>query len=159
MNIFDFSTLYSDNESCIAHFRQEREKAGIICKQCNSTIHYWLSSKNQWQCKYCRFRTTIKSGTIMEDSKFSLEDWYKAICLITFSKKGISAKELQRQFDRKWYKSTWLLFHKIRKAMGNRDSIYQLKGSIELDDAYITVETTEKEKQKQKAGRGTVIPN
>jgi len=156
MNILEFGTLYTENESCITHFRNEREKVGIVCKRCSCKDHYWLTSKNQWQCKSCRFRTTIKSGTIMEDSKFSLLDWYKAICLITFSKKGISAKELQRQFDRKWYKSTWLLFHKIRKAMGNRDSIYQLKGSIELDDAYITVETTEKEKKKQKAGRGTV---
>jgi hypothetical protein len=95
----------------------------------------------------------------MEESKFSLLEWYKAVCLITYSKKGISAKELQRQFDRKWYKSTWLLFHKIRKAMGNRDSIYQLKGSIELDDAYVTVETTATEKLNQKAGRGTVTHN
>lgn len=92
MNILDFSTLYTDNESCITHFRKEREKEGIVCKRCSCKDHYWLSSKNQWQCKSCRFRTTIKSGTIMEDSKFSLLDWYKAICLITFSKKGFLLK-------------------------------------------------------------------
>ncbi len=109
MKILDFSIHYSDNDSCIAHFRKEQKKVGIICKNCKRQNHYWLSSKEQWQCKYCRFRTTIKSGTIMEDSKLSLLIWYKAICLITFSRKGISAKELLRQFDKKWHKSTWLL--------------------------------------------------
>ena len=34
------------------------------------------------------------------------------------------------------YKTAWLLLHKIRKAMGERDAQYTLAGIVELDDAF-----------------------
>lgn len=118
--------------------------------------HYWLSGKWQWQCKKCRFRTTLKSGTIMEQSKMSLRKWYQVMILMSATKKGISAKEMQRQFGTARYESTWNLMHKIRQAMGNRENRYKLEDQIELDEAYYRVETLEEKKAGQKRGRGSV---
>lgn len=156
MQILAFTSHFGNNEQCKEHFREVREKSGISCKKCTGTKHYWLKNKEQWQCSHCNFRTTLRSGTIMEDSKLDFLTWYQAMCFISFSKKSISAKEVQRQFGKKDYKSTWLLLHKIREAMGNRDNSYMLKDFVELDDSYFAIETTSKERVKQKKGRGTV---
>lgn len=42
---------------------------------------------------------------------------------------------LSKQLDL-GYKTAWLILHKIRKAMAQRDSEYTLSGFIELDDAF-----------------------
>jgi len=57
----------------------------------------------------------------MENSKLPLRKWYLAMALMTFSKKGISACEMQRQLGHKRYKPIWLMMHKIRKARLPKD--------------------------------------
>ena len=69
-----------------------------------------------WQCRQCRFRTTLRSGTIMQASKLPFRKWYLAMAFMTFSKKGISAKEMQRQLAHKYYEPVWLMMHKLWEA-------------------------------------------
>jgi transposase-like protein len=139
--------------SCKEHFKAQREREGISCKKCSSTRHYWLESKWQWQCVDCDFRTTLKSGSIMEGSKVSFHTWYIAMAFMSFSKKTISAAELQRQLNHPKYDTVWRLMHKIRGGMGKRDALYQLEGAIEFDEGYFEKATSEKVKLKR--GRGS----
>ena len=74
--------------------------------------------------------------------------------LLTATKKGFSSKEIQKQLNLKRYEPVWAMVHKIRKAMGNRDSIYTLEGMIEMDEGYFTIESTEIEQDKGVRGRG-----
>jgi len=145
----DFPT----EEACKNHFRIQREQEGVNCKKCGHTHHYWLKSKGQWQCRNCDFRTTLKSGSIMEGSKVDLHTWYKAMAFMTYSKKTISASELQRQLNHPKYDTIWRLMHKIRTAMGKRDALYLLEGAIEFDVGYFEKATSEKVKLKR--GRGS----
>jgi hypothetical protein len=52
---------------------------------------------------------------------------------MNFSKKRLSALEMQRQLGHKRYNTVWILMHKIRKAMDERDGKYNLSGFIEFD--------------------------
>jgi hypothetical protein len=153
MNILSFVEEFPDEQSCIDHFKACREKEGVICKKCNSGKHYWLKNKRQWECKECKFRTTLRSGTIMHGSNLKLRIWYLAMAFMSFSKKGISAKELQRQLGHNRYDTIWLLMHKIRGAMGKRDNLYTLKDMVEFDEGYFEKATSEKVKLKR--GRGS----
>lgn len=47
------------------------------------------------------------------------------------------------------------MMHKIRESMGNRDNLYGLTGIIEFDEAYFETETSEKDKQNLKRGKGS----
>lgn len=144
---------FPSNDSCKVHFREQREKEGVQCKKCGSKTHYWLQAKWQWQCAECDFRTTLKSGSIMEGSKVDFHTWYKAMAFMSYSKKTISAAELQRQLEHPKYDTIWRLMHKIRAAMGKRDALYQLEGAVEFDEGYFEKATSEKVKLKR--GRGS----
>lgn len=154
MNLINFIDKFPDEHACKTHFKLQREKEGVVCKKCSSTKHYWLKNKWSWQCSQCEFRTTLRSGTIMQASKLSFRKWYLAMAFMTFSKKGISAKEMQRQLDHDYYEPIWLMMHKLREAMGQRDDLYKLEGMIEFDEAYVSVATPE-EQQGLKRGRGS----
>lgn len=154
INIFSFSAHFGSEEACRNHFKAERDKEGVVCDRCGHTHHYWIKSRWSYECKKCRHRTSLRSGTIMQGSNLSFLVWYKTMFLLSATKKGFSSKEIQRQLGLKRYEPVWAMVHKLRKAMGKRDDRYTLEGMIEMDEGYFTIEASEIEKSKGKRGRG-----
>ena len=155
MNLFSFSAHFGTEDDCRNHFKSERDKIGIICK-CGSREHFWIKSRLSYECKKCTSRTSLKSGTVMENSNLPFLIWYKTMYLMSVTKKGFSAKEIQKQLGLKRYEPVWAMVHKLRRAMGNRDAKYTLEGMIEFDEAYFTVASSEVEHEKGIRGKGAV---
>jgi len=154
MNLFEFTANFGSEEACRLHFKEQRDRQGVVCK-CGHTEFYWIKSRWSYECKECRSRISLRSGTIMENSNLSFMIWYKTMFLMTATKKGFSTKEIQRQLSMKRYEPVWAMVHKLRKAMGKRDDRYTLEGMIEMDEGYFTIEASEYEHKTQKAGRGS----
>ena len=95
MNIFSFTTEFDSEESCRNHFKLERYKIGVSCKRCSHIEHYWIKSQWSYECKKCRSRTSLRSGTIMQSSNLSFLIWYKTMFLLTATKKAF----LQKKFN------------------------------------------------------------
>jgi len=74
-------------------------------------------------------------GTILHKSRTPLTKWFLAMHLMTASKNDIAALELARQIDVKW-DTAWLIKQKLMEVMRQRNSIYQLAGDVQIDDAY-----------------------
>lgn len=53
--------------------------------------------------------------TIFNDTHLSLEKWYMAVALMVNAKKGVSAKQLQRDLGTA-YQTSWYLSHRIRNG-------------------------------------------
>lgn len=156
MKVFEFSNYFPDEASCRKAFKEMRDREGVTCQHCGSSDVVWLESKQQYQCKLCRHRTTLRSGTVMHGSKLPFMYWFIAMHLLTATKKSISAVELQRQLGHKRYQPIWELLHKLRSVMGKRDDKYTLKGCIELDEGFFSTEIpNEKKNEKLKAGAGS----
>jgi len=156
MNLLNFSENFPNEESCKIKFKEFRDKEGVICSHCGGTDHYWKRDKWQYECKKCKTRTTLRSGTIMHGSKMPFRYWFICIHLLTSTKKSFSAKEIQRQLGHKRYQPIWEMLHKIRIAMGKRDSKYQLSGQIELDEGFFSTIANDEDKEKPlKRGRGS----
>jgi transposase-like protein len=84
----------------------------------------------------CRQQFSPTSGTLFADSHLPLITWFHAIGLMLNAKKGISAKQLQRDLGIGGYKTAWYLNHRIREAMGSGD-MPKLGGIVEVDETYI----------------------
>jgi len=154
MNLFNFTAHFGDEKSCRLHFKEQRDKIGITCK-CGHKEHYWIKSIWSYECKKCRSRTSLRSGTIMQSSNLPFLVWYKTMFLLSATKKGFSSREIQRQLGLKRYEPVWAMVHKLRKAMGKRDDRYTLEGMIEMDEGYFTIEASAAAHKSQKAGRGS----
>lgn len=155
MNIFSFTAHFDSEEDCRNHFKEQRDKQGVTCK-CGHTDHFWIKSIWTYECKKCRSRTSLRSGTIMQSSNLSFLTWYKTMFLMSCTKKGFSAKEIQKQLGLKRYEPVWAMVHKLRKAMGNRDARYTLEGMIEMDEGFFTVESSALEQSLGIRGKGAV---
>lgn len=153
MNLLNFIKDFPDENSCKEKFKAYRDKVGVKCKYCGHTEHYWLSTVEQYKCKQCGFRTTLKSGTVLENTKLPYRYWFVAMHLVTSTKKTFSALELQRQLGHKYYEPIWAMLHKLRVVMGIRDDKYFLDKQVEIDEGFfeISLETNEELKR----GRGS----
>src|SRR5271154_4642298 len=87
-------------------------------------------------CNACRKQTSVKAGTIFASSKLPLRVWFKAIFLVTQSKKGISSIELGRRLG-VTHTAAWMTKHQLAQVMLERNASKRLKGAVQMDDAYI----------------------
>lgn len=109
----------------------------FVCPKCRGERYYQHKKSNgeMRECKSCHFRVRLRANTIFQDSKLPMLTWLKAICLMAQGKRGISALELQSELKMSSYGTAWRMLHKIREAVRQRDDIYKLSNTIELDGA------------------------
>ena len=108
---------------------------GFRCPKCGHEEYYSIGTRKLYECKKCSYQASVTAGTVMHRSKLDLAVWFWAIYLVSNDKRGRSALSISQILDLN-YRTAWRLLHKIRHAMSERDSNYQLAGFVEMDDAY-----------------------
>jgi len=136
MKISEFFSLYADEQSCREFFKEKRSKEHSSCKRCGSLQLRWEEKASRWRCKQCKCTMSLKQGTVMENSNLGFKVWLWGLYLMSLTKKGFSALEMQRLIGHKRYEPIWLMMHKIRISMGHRDDTYTLDGYIEMDEGF-----------------------
>jgi len=134
MNLPKLIERFGSDEKCRAYLEELRWPNGVQCPRCESKKISRLAERKQYECSDCRYQFSATAGTIMHDSHLELWKWFLAIYLMVESKKGISAKQLQRMLDTS-YKTAWYLCHRIREAMGDGEE-RTLTGIIEADETW-----------------------
>lgn len=72
MDILNFMQQFPDKTSCIAYLKEQREQSGVACKHCGCKEHIRNPAKLSSECKHRHSRQSLRSGTVMEDSKLPL---------------------------------------------------------------------------------------
>jgi hypothetical protein len=82
------------------------------------------------------YQCSVTAGTIFHKTRTPLSSWFWAIYRMSHDKKGLSAVQLSKEIGVN-YETAWLMQHKIRKAMEDRDQNLTLSGLIEADEGYV----------------------
>jgi transposase-like protein len=137
MNLPELIEQFRSEDKCRAYLEDLRWPHGVFCPRCGCQSVSRIEKRNQWECneKSCRYQFSVTAGTVFHDSHLPLWKWFLAIYLIGESKKGISAKQLQRTLGVS-YKTAWYLGHRVRSAM-EEDSPVPLQGIVEMDETFI----------------------
>lgn len=108
-----------------------------------------------YKCRGCRKQFTVTVGTIFERSHIELRVWLMAFAIMCASKKGVSAKQLQRQLGLGSYQSAWHMDHRIRHAMSREPLKGLLAGRVEVDESYVGGKPRPGNNEPRRTGRGT----
>lgn len=143
LSLAKFMKDYGTEEQCEDALVTARWRHGYECPRCAHKLAYEFkrSGNRYWQCKGCKYQTSLRAGTIMEHGRLPLTTWYLAIYLMTQSKTNIAALALMRQLGISW-KAAWLLKHKLMEVMARREADRPLDGDVRIDDAYLGGERT-----------------
>jgi transposase-like protein len=145
MNLIDVTKAFATEEACLDFLEGLRWPDGVRCLKCEgeklSRIERKTRSKNKrtrlFQClnPECKYQFTPTTGTIFADSHLPLTKWFLAVGLMLNAKKGLSAKQMQRDLGC-GYQTSWYLCHRIRKAM-EEGELPKFTGTIEVDETYV----------------------
>jgi len=137
MDIIALQSRFSTQHKCEEFLRRMRWPNGVTCPKCRAEHPYRIKERSLWECSSCSHQFSVTSGTIFHRSRTPLGKWFIAVWLMVESKKGVSAKQIERTIG-VTYKTAWRIAMQIRKAMrpgyGFED---KLGGIVEVDDAYI----------------------
>ena len=128
--------VFTNEHQAIQAFKMFRMRNGIICKKCSNTKHYWLPEKNQFQCSACRFRTTLRSGTLLEGSKLPITYFFIAWSLI-IKNNHVTLNEFQLETKHKYYEPLWEYLYKIKAHFKNEDSKKIANDFIEVTSSFL----------------------
>ena len=137
ISLSEFLSEYGTETQCTEALFKMKWPNGYCCKHCNNDSYCYISGDKLYRCNSCKRSTTLKSGTIFQNSNQPLTIWFQAIYFMTQSKHGISAMELKRKLGIKKHDNALAMKHKLMQAMQEREDSKELSGRIEVDDSFI----------------------
>jgi transposase len=135
--IDQFNAQFPDDTACLEYLKEQRMPGGItFCDKCQKEHkHYRVTGRPAYACDHCGTMVSPMAGTIFHKSPTSLRLWFYTMYLMSATRCGISAKQIQRETG-VTYKTAWRMFKQIRSLLSEPDM--QLEGSaVEIDEAYI----------------------
>lgn len=135
---------FNDDDAAREHLEGIRWGGKPFCPHCGATERISKSQAKShraglYHCGDCRQQFTVTVGTVMERSKIPLHKWLLANHLICSSKKGISAKQIERTVG-VTYPTAWFLMHRLREAMKPNAGLPPMGSGgkvVEVDETFI----------------------
>lgn len=136
INLIEWQKRFGTEHKCAQALAKVRWPQSFQCPACGGMKAYFIGSRRLYQCAHCRHQVSITADTLFHATKLPLVKWFWLIYLMASDKGGISALRAAKHLNVSWITARAML-HKIRQAMGHRDSIYRLSNLIELDDTVV----------------------
>ncbi|QQG40586.1 MAG: IS1595 family transposase [Candidatus Levyibacteriota bacterium] len=129
-----FKQKYGTHQDCLEAIKQLRFPDPFTCPKCNTMQKFYpVSGRTAYACNSCGNHIYPLAGTIFEKSTTPLDLWFFAMYLMTQTRSGTSAKQLERMLG-VTYKTAWRMFKQIRLLMVQSPSL--LDGIVEIDETY-----------------------
>jgi hypothetical protein len=157
MDLIAIATEFATPEACFDFLDKKRWPEGVRCLKCDGDkvskfvtkegtrkrmskrkgeVTVTVPARHLYQClnSECGHQFTATTGTLFNDTHLPIQKWFFAVALMTNAKKGMSAKQMQRDLKVS-YQTAWYLCHRIRESMQGGASIFT--GTVEADETFV----------------------
>jgi transposase len=155
-SLHEFQREFPDDETCLEYLWRERHSPDgehAYCPKCEterSFKRYATKQQRQsWTCTGCGHHIHPTAGTIFAKSSRPLTDWFYVMFLVSSSRCGIAAKQIERELGCN-YKTAWRMLNRVRNELMKQDNT-PLSGEVEADEAYIGGKLHEGERSRLRA--------
>lgn len=141
-SLMEFMKDFPDDRTCLNWLWMQRFSADgehADCPKCEVERKFHRTeSRPSYSCDHCGHHIHPTAGTMFHKSSTSLQLWFYAIYLMTSTRCGMSAKQLEREIG-VGYKTAWRMLNLIRNELMD-DAEHepgQLEGDVEGDETLI----------------------
>lgn len=158
ISLTEFMREYPDDRACLDWLWRARyapDGHTAYCPECEKTRRFHrVKDRPAYDCDTCAHHLHPTAGTIFHKSSTSLHLWFYAIWLITSTRCGVSAKQLERELG-VTYKTAWRMFNLIRTELMTQDD-GSLRGDVEADETWVggKMRATDSRRVEREGGSG-----
>src|SRR3954454_3693784 len=156
-SVMEFIREFPDDEACLQWLwvnKHAPDGEHAYCPRCETARRfrrYETTPRTQtWTCTSCTHKISPTAGTIFHKSSTSLHLWFYAMWILTSTRCGVSAKQLERELG-VTYKTAWRMFNLIRNELMEQDYQGPLSGEVEADETWIGGKLREGERRRKVA--------
>ncbi len=138
-SLMEFSRHFPDDAACLEHLwrtRWSEDGEHADCPKCEQTRRFkryqTKQGRQSWTCTGCGHHVHPTAGTIFAKSSRPLTDWFYVMFLVSSSRCGIAAKQVERELGVS-YRTAWRMMNRIRNKLMADDG-EPLFGDVEVDE-------------------------
>jgi len=158
VSLYQFFQRFPNEEAAREYFETNRWGGEVSCPHCGSLSVAAVKSLKPmpWRCRDCRQHFSVRTGTVLAESRLPLHKWLMAIYMMTTARKGIPSTQMARELG-VTQKSAWFLAQRIRETWLGGSSDGDMGDHVQADEAFIGgKEKNKHESKRQHIGRGGV---
>ena len=130
----DFYKMYPTDDACLDFLRHEFYPEIIKCQHCGRDAKFYrITTKKTYGCEFCGYQISPTANTVFHKSPTPLTVWFYVIYLMSQTRGGISAKQIQRETG-VTYKCAWRMCKQVRSMLFEDYS--KFSGNVEMDESY-----------------------
>jgi transposase-like protein len=128
-----FIQQFPDHDACLDYLKDKFHPDTSGCPGCQrATKFHRIKSRAAYSCQFCGHQVYPTAGTIFHKSTTNLQMWFWAIFLMSSTRCGISAKQLEREIGVS-YPTALRMFRQIRTLLSQENDPI-LSGDVEVDE-------------------------
>ena len=155
-SLYEFFQKFPNEDAARRFFEEKRWPSGVHCPHCGSfSVAECVGHiPMPYRCRDCRKHFSVRTGTVLTESKLPLHKWLMAIYMMTTARKGIPSTQMARELGIT-QKSAWFLAQRIRETWLASQGDSDMGPIVEVDETYIGGKNKNRHADKKVKGSGT----